>query len=266
MRWLVLYRALVRISLLEQIQYRASNLIWMTGAILEPLVFFVVWTRVAEARGGSVEGLDARAFAAYYIATFIVNHLTFSWIMHEFQFRVQQGALSFELLRPVHPIHNDVSDNMAYKILMMAIVVPTVIGMSLALAPRFSWVPWSLACSIPALLGAFALRFVLEWTLGLAAFWTTRVMAINQIYFALSGFLAGRWAPLAVFPGWLQDASSALPFYYCIAFPVELALGQLTPEQALRGFAAQLGWITLALGAIWALWGRAVRRFTAVGA
>jgi ABC-2 type transport system permease protein len=266
MRWLALYRALVRIALLEQIQYRASNLIWMTGAVLEPLVFLAVWVRVAEARGGSVEGLDARAFAAYYIATFVVNHVTFTWIMQEFQFRVQHGALSLELLRPAHPIHNDVAENLAYKILMLAIVVPTVAVMWLAYAPRFAWVPWSLACCVPALLLAFALRFVLEWMLGLAAFWTTRVTALNQIYFALNGLLAGRWAPLAVFPEWLRIAGGALPFYYGLAFPVELALGQLTPEQALRGFAAQLAWLALALCAIGLLWTRAVRRFTAVGA
>src|SRR5262245_44734324 len=159
MRWLSLYGVLMRISLLDQLQYRASSLIWMTGSVLEPLVFFAVWSRVAEAQGGSVAGLDTRAFAAYYIATFVVNHLTFSWIMHTFQFRLQQGALSFELLRPMHPIHTDVSDNLAYKLLMSAVVAPTVIGMWLAFDPRFSWSPWSLAGSTLALLLAFALRF-----------------------------------------------------------------------------------------------------------
>lgn len=266
MRWPAPYPVLVRIALLTEIQYRAANLIWMMGSVLEPLVFFAVWARVAEARGGSVEGLDTHAFAAYYIATFVVNHFTFTWIMQTFQIRVQQGTLSFELLRPMHPIHTDVAENLSYKILMLAVVLPTVLGMWLAFAPRFSWVPWSLACSMPALLLAFALRFLLEWMLGLAAFWTTRVTALNQVYFALNGLLAGRWAPLALFPDWLRIASGALPFYYGLAFPVELALGQLTPEQALRGFAAQLAWLALALGAIGLLWGRAVRRFTAVGA
>jgi ABC-2 type transport system permease protein len=266
MRWLPLYGVLMRISVLGQIQYQASSLIWMTGSILEPLVFFVVWARVAEARGGSVAGIDTQAFAAYYIATFVVNHLTFTWIVHTFQYRVQQGALSFELLRPVHPIHNDVTDNLAYKALMSVVVAPAVIAMWIGFDPRFSFTPWSAACVVPALVLAFALRFVLEWTIGLAAFWTTRVMAINQVYFALSGFLAGRWAPLAVFPDWLREAGGVLPFYYCIAFPVELALGQLTPEHALAGFAIQLTWLALALLAIWGIWTRAVRRFTAVGA
>jgi ABC-2 type transport system permease protein len=145
-------------------------------------------------------------------------------------------------------------------------VVPTVIGMWLGFSPRFAWVGWSLLCFAPALLLSFALRFVLEWMLGLAAFWTTRVLALNQIYFALTGLLAGRWAPLSVFPDWLQSAGIVLPFYYCLAFPVELALGQLTPEQAVHGFAVQLAWLAFVLGGIALLWGRAVRRFTAVGA
>ena len=62
--FLELYRVLTRVQVLFQIQYRASNVIWMIGSILEPLVFLVVWSTVAEAQGGSVQGFGPREFAA----------------------------------------------------------------------------------------------------------------------------------------------------------------------------------------------------------
>jgi ABC-2 type transport system permease protein len=260
-----LYRVLLRTAFLGQIQYRASGVIWMIGSILEPLVFLVVWTTVAEARGDEVAGFGARDFAAYYITMLVVNHLTFSWIMHTFQYRVQQGQLSFELLRPMHPIHSDLTDNLSYKALMLVVVAPAVALMVWGFEPRFAFEAWSLAAFLPVLLLAFAVRFLFEWTLALLAFWTTRVLAINQIYFVVMMFLSGRIAPLAVFPGWLQDTAAALPFYYMVAFPVELLLGRLAPETVLRGAAVQLVWLAVAGATIAAVWRLALRRFTAVG-
>lgn len=264
--WRRLYAALLRVSLLGQIQYRASGMIWMIGSILEPLVFLVVWSTVANAQGGEVGGYGPREFAAYYIVLLVVNHLTFSWTMHVFEYRVQYGELSFQLLRPIHPIHADIADNLAYKVVMMVVVTPALLLLVLGFDPIMTIVPWSLACALPALLLAFAVRFLIEWTLALAVFWTTRVLALNQLYFAILMFLSGRIAPIALLPGPLPEIARALPFYYVIAFPAELALGRLTPEAAAEGFAVQLFWLAAAAGLIASVWRVALRRFTAVGA
>ena len=56
-------------------------------------------------------------FAAYFIVLMMVNHVTFSWIMFEYDYRVRQGTLSFALLRPVHPIHADIADNVSFKLI-----------------------------------------------------------------------------------------------------------------------------------------------------
>jgi ABC-2 type transport system permease protein len=264
-RWIELYRAFLRTALLEQIQYRASGAIWMIGSILEPVVFLAVWSTVAKAQGGSVEGYGARDFAAYYVILLIVNHLTFSWTMHDFQFRIQFGTLSFDLLRPVHPIHGDIAANLAYKVVMLIVMLPALVILTVAFSPNFTPVAWSLVAFAPAVFLAFLLRFLFEWTLALAAFWTTRVTAINQIYFSLLMFLAGRVAPIALLPPWLRDVAHDLPFYYMVGFPVELALGRLTPTAALVGFATQLLWLAVVAAIIVIVWRRAAVRFAAVG-
>ena len=259
------YAAMLRISVLGQIQYRAQGAIWMIGSILEPVIFLVVWTTVAHSRGGEVGGYGPQQFAAYYLTLMLVNHLTFSWIMEVFQFRVQHGDLSFQLLRPVHPIHADIADNLAYKLVMLVVVAPAVVILVLVFRPQFDVVPWSLAVFVPALVLAFSMRFLLEWSLALAAFWTTRVTAINRSYFSVMIFLSGRVAPIALLPAWLQQTAEVLPFYYFIAFPVELALGRLTPQQALSGVLMQLVWLAVSVAVITSLWRVAVRRFSAVG-
>jgi ABC-2 type transport system permease protein len=263
--WLRFYGAMLRIAVLGQIQYRASGMIWMIGSILEPVIFLVVWSTVARSQGGEVGGYGPHEFAAYYITLMLVNHLTFSWVMETFQYRVQSGDLSFQLLRPVHPIHGDIADNLAYKLVMMVVVTPAVVILVLVFQPHFEWVGWSLAVFVPALFLGFATRFLFEWSLALAAFWTTRVTAINRTYFSIMIFLSGRVAPIALLPVWLRETAQALPFYGFIAFPVELALGRLTPDQAMAGLRTQLLWLAIAAGVIASLWRVAVRRFSAVG-
>ena len=51
----------------------------------------------------------------------LVNHVTFTWIMWEYDYRVRQGTLSFALLRPVHPIHADIADNVSFKLITFAV-------------------------------------------------------------------------------------------------------------------------------------------------
>jgi ABC-2 type transport system permease protein len=126
--------------------------------------------------------------------------------------------------------------------------------------------PWAAAAFVPALALAFVVRFLVEWSLALAAFWTTRVGAINQMYFVVMLFLSGQMAPLSLMPDWLQSLAAALPFRWMISFPVELLLGRLTPGEALAGLAIQAIWIAVGWGLLRIVWRAGVRRYSAVGA
>ncbi len=260
-----LYLAFLRVAIAVELQYRASSVIWLLGVVVEPVIYLAVWSAVADAQGGEIGGFGPHEFAAYYLVLTLVNQITQGWHMWEFQFRVQQGQFSFLLLRPVHPIHGDLAENLAHKAVMQAVLLPVLGALALVFAPRFNVDPWALALFLPALALAFALRFVVEWTLALACFWTTRIMAVNQTYFAVLFFLSGRVAPVELLPKALQWAADALPFRWMIAFPVELALGRLSPAQVATGFAAQALWLGLAAVGLAALWPRALRRFSAVG-
>jgi ABC-2 type transport system permease protein len=252
-------------TLASQLQYRAALAIWMLGHVLDPLIYLVVWSTVARSSGGSVGGFDASEFAAYFVLM-LVNHATFSWLMWEYDYRIRHGTLSFALLRPVHPIHADIADNVSFKLLTFVLLLPTAAGLAVAFRPAFHLVPWAVAAFIPALMLAFVVRFLVEWTLALAAFWTTRVSAINQMYFVVALFLSGQVAPLSLFPLPIQAAAAILPFRWAIGFPVELLLGRLTPLEALTGFAAQAVWLALSLVLLRIVWRAGVRVYSAVGA
>jgi ABC-2 type transport system permease protein len=261
-----LYVQQLKTTLAMMFQYRASLVIWMIGQVLEPLVYLIVWTIVSQTSGGSVGGYTTGDFAAYFIVLMLVNQFTYTWIMYEFEYRVRQGTLSFALLKPVHPIHSDVADNVSSKLITLPIMILIAAGLAVVFHASISFTLWAIALFIPALLLAFIVRFLIEWTLALAAFWTTRVGAINQTYFLLMLFLSGQIAPLTLLPSPVQVVAGILPFRWMIGFPVELLLGRLTLVEALTGLGAQVAWLLAGFVLLRIVWRAGVRVYSAVGA
>lgn len=261
-----LYIQQFKTTLAMMFQYRASLVIWTIGQVLEPLVYLIVWSIISESTGGSVGTYTTAGFAAYFLILMVVNQFTYTWVMYVFEWRVREGLLSFALLKPVHPIHSDVSDNIASKIITLPIVLLVAVGLAMIFHASISTPAWAIALFFPALLLAFVVRFLLEWTLSLAAFWTTRVSAVNQTYFVVMLFLSGQIAPLTLLPGPVQVIASILPFRWMLGFPVELLLGRHTLTEAAAGLGAQIVWLFVSLILMRIIWRRGLRVYSAVGA
>jgi ABC-2 type transport system permease protein len=263
---LAIWRAQARNTLAIQLHYRVALVIWMIGLVLSPLIYLVVWTTVARTQGGSVASYSTHDFAAYFIVLMIVDHVTFTWVIYNAEFRIRQGQLSPLLLRPVHPINADIVENAMFKLLMLAVIIPAAIVLSLVFGPRLDPAPWAVVAFFPALGLAAVLRFTVEWTVSLVSFWISRMAALDQMYYVLVLFLSGQVAPIALFPAPVQLAANVLPFRWMVAFPVELLLGRDSPRDALIGFGVLLAWLAVGLVMLRATWRRGVRQYSAVGA
>ncbi len=262
-----IYQAKFRAEIALQFAYRGAILIWLLGLVIQPTVSLVVWTTVADSRGGApTAGFTAGDFAAYFAVLMVVNQLTFTWHFGTMQWRIQQGFFSPLLLRPVHPVHNDVAENLTFKLLTLTVVLPTAALLMVAFRASFAPAPWHVAAFALALPLAMLLRFIVEWTVGLAAFWVTKMGALNQTYFVVTLFLSGQIAPLALLPGPVQVIASVLPFRWMVAFPVEVLLGRLRPDEVAVGLLVQVAWVGIAALVLRVAWAAGIRRYSAVGA
>ncbi len=267
-----LYRAQIRQGVAVMLQYRFAMVIWGVWGFVGPLVSLAIWNAASSARGGTIVNAANGAsfqrgdFAAYFLTFMVFGHMTMSWDAFEYGWRVRTGGLSPLLLRPVDPIHADAARNVSFKLITSAILLPVWILLAWLLQPTPPESGWSLLLATPALLLAAVMRYVWQYCLAMVAFWTTRVEAIQQLYFTVDAFLGGRVAPLALLPGWLGVLAAWSPFRGMGAFPVELALGRIPAEQIAPAFLAQVGWLVVALLAYRALWRLGLRRYSAVGA
>jgi ABC-2 type transport system permease protein len=260
------YAAKFRTALAGMLAYRGAVMIWFFSLSVWPLIQIVVWTTVADSQGGSAGGFTRGEYAAYFVILMVVNNFVFSWHMWEMGWRVQTGNFSTFLMRPIHPIHNDIVENLAFKTLTMIPLVPVALGLSFAFDAEYNWKLANMIFVWPAIAVAGLLLFVLEWTVGLAAFWMTKLNALFQLYSSFYFFLAGAFAPIELLPGPIQDLARVLPFRWMLAFPIEMALGRLDGREIAIGFGMQAFWLAVALGILRFCWARAASRYSAVGA
>ena len=96
-------------------------------------------------------------------------------------------------------------------------------------------------------------------------FWTTRVSALYELYFAIELLLSGRLVPLSLMPSWAQQLASFLPFQWTFGYPIEALIGQLSPQQLLLGLGMQLFWIVASWLLVRLVWHFGIRHFSSVG-
>jgi ABC-2 type transport system permease protein len=264
-RYLDFYRSMMKLSVLEQWQYPIANYFYMIGMIAEPVIYMVVWSAVATQQGGMVGGYTPGAFAAYYIVWTLVRNMNIVFTPYGWEWRIREGQLSASLLRPIHPLHGDVAYFAGWKVVVILLWLPLALALSLIFKPDlhptllegvvFSFAIWM----------AYLIRTMTLSLLGMVTFWTTRVSALFELYFAAELILSGRLVPLSLMPVWVQNLAWFFPFRWAFGFPIESLVGSLTPEQLIGGLGMQLLWITLGTVSANLLWKVAIRRFSAVG-
>lgn len=261
------YRALFLTQLQAATQYRVQAFLWLLFAVVRPVVFLAAWSAVADAQGGSVGGYTAADFATYYVALTLVSQLTTSWNAYEFELEVREGKLSAKLLRPLHPLHYAVVDNVIWKLITLPALLPALFLMAWTFGARFTAQPWHLALFVPSVVLAAALSFVFGWMCAALAFWTTRVNAIVNLQERIAFLFAGQIAPLPLMPaGVVQVVAYALPFAYRLGVPAEILSGRPNPAQALQLVTGQVIWLVICCFGLRLIWRAGLREYGAVGA
>lgn len=263
--YLDFYWTNIKIAIQVQFQYRVGNYLYMIGMIAEPVIYLVVWSTIARSHGGSVGGFTPGQFAAYYIVWTLVRNMNIVFTPYGWEPRIQYGQFSAMLMRPIHPIHYDLSFFMGWKFVVIIFWLPIAAALSLVFHPTLSPTLLDIVVFVVAIWGAYLVRSVLLWLLGLVTFFTTRVSAIYQLYFAAELLLSGRLVPLSLMPGWTRQIAAFLPFQWTFGYPIEALIGQLDTRELLYGLAMQTLWIAIGSGLVAVLWRFSLRRYSAVG-
>jgi ABC-2 type transport system permease protein len=243
------------------VEYRAELILWVLSGSL-PLILMGVWMQAA-ATGQF--GLSAIDFARYFLAAFIVRQFTVVWVIWEFEREIVEGKLSFRLLQPLDPLWHHFGSHFAERFARLPFAIGLVV-LFFCLYPQAFWLPslTTFAVFLCLICFGFALRFLMQYTLAMFAFWTERASALEEFWFLFYLFLSGMIAPLEVFPPLVREIALWTPFPYLINFPASFLVG--LPVDLGRGLLVMTGWT----GLFWLLnrwlWRNGLKQYSGMGA
>jgi ABC-2 type transport system permease protein len=227
------------------------------------LIYLFIWSTAAGET--TIGGLNSGELAAYYVTLILVNQFTFStnnWTVGD---GIRYGRMNFLLLRPMSPVYDALASEVAVKVVFMTFAIPIAAILTLILRPEFNITGQNALAFVPALVMAWAIRFLWGYWLALLAFWATSADALLSLQESLIFLLGGQVAPFVLLPELMQEAAIVLPFRYMLGFPVEILNGHLDQAGLWTGFAFQAGWLFVALILFIVIWRTGVRRYSAVG-
>lgn len=254
-------RAFLSVYYAYMLEYRAELIFWMLSGIL-PLILMGAWAKASQ---GGQFGLEPTEFIRYFLVVFLVRQFTVVWVIWEFEKEVLEGRLSPRLLQPIDPVWHHFAGHFSERFARLPFAL-VLVALFFLLYPQAMWLPslsQILLFSLVTLM-AFILRFLMQYTFALFAFWTERATAIEQFWFLFYLFLSGMIAPLEVFPPLVRQVALWTPFPYLIYFPASILVG--LPENVVRGVLVMLAWGVLFF--VWNrwLWRRGLKQYSGMGA
>jgi ABC-2 type transport system permease protein len=238
---------------------------YLIGMVAEPVIYLVVWSTIADSQGGQVNGFTAGEFAAYYIVWTLVRNMNIVFTPYGWEWRIKDGHFSGLLLRPQHPIHYDLASLAGGKVVWVVLYLPIAFALTLIFKPTLDISPLEVAVFLVAIWGAYLIRSMFLWLLGMVTFWTTRASAIFETYMMAELLLSGRLVPLQLMPGWAQTIADFMPFKWTFFFPIEALVGDMSTLSLVGGLGMQLFWTTVGAILVWVCWRVSAKHYTAVG-
>ncbi len=259
------YATGIRTQIQTQFQYPAATYMYTLGMVAEPVIYLVVWTTIAKSQGGAVQGIGTAQFAAYYIVWTFVRAMNIVFTPYGWEWRIREGELSGHLLRPLHPIHYDLAWFAGHKVPWLVMYLPIGVGLTLIFHPALHPRPLEIVVFLIAIWGAYLIRSLNNFILGMITIWTTRASAIFEVWFLSELLLSGRLLPLTLMPHWVQSLSNWLPFKWTFYFPIESLVGDMSNIELVKGLGTQLLWIGVCTALMRGAWKLSVRHYSAVG-
>ncbi len=243
------------------LEYRSELLLWALSGSL-PFILMGVWTQAAQ-QGNF--GLSSVEFARYFLAVYLVRQLTVVWVIWDFEREIVDGKLSFRLLQPLDPVWHHIWSHIGERFARLPFIFG-LIALFFLLYPSAVWVPSlsSFGLFAIAISCAFALQFLMQYTLAMFAFWTEKASAIQEVWFLVYLFLSGAIAPLELFPPAVRSIALWTPFPYLLNFPASILTGLKVD------FGRSLGVMILWFALFWMLnrwlWKKGLREYSGMGA
>jgi ABC-2 type transport system permease protein len=266
-----MWRTLQSVAFVTYKEWAAYRSHMVVSLFVGPVLFLVqifIWNAVFSDKE-TIHGLTLEQMITYYAIVAVINYFIFDFADWNLQMLIRTGKFLTFLLRPVSHRYFALSQKIGHRSLglwleLTPVVLIFIFLFHIHLKPAYPvWAMISIGFS-------FLMMFLVNYCIGMTAFWLTNTDGIRRMFMLLRDVCAGMFIPLSFFPEALQKVMFFLPFQFITYVPTRVYIGSyelagqaFTIPQivGLQGIAVCIMWLISEL-----LWRMGIRRFTGVGA
>lgn len=212
----------------------------VTFGFLKAAILFAT----VEAAGGHLAGYDVGSMSAYVWLSQGMLGMVNLYGGHELGERIRTGDIAVDFARPLDLQLSYLArfvGNRTFSLVPRGIPSVLVGAITVGMAMPATVLPYVLG-SVSVLLGV-AVSFGCVYVIHVTGFWLVETRGLQLLYMVVSGFCAGLFVPLALFPGWLHALAYATPFPSVLMTPVDVLSGQVAGLAAARAVLVQVAWL-----------------------
>jgi ABC-2 type transport system permease protein len=247
----VFVRAYVRLlaaGFRRQSTYRLAALGGLVANTTFGLLKVALLFAAVDASGGELAGYDVATMSAYiWISQGMLGSVNLSG-RTEIADRIRTGDVSVDFLRPLDVHLASITSEVGRA--LFALIprgVPAVAIGALLVGMAAPDSPASYAVGAVSLLLGIVVSAATVYLVGACGFWLVETRGIALLYMVVSGFLAGLFVPIALFPGWLHAVATATPFPSMLMYPIDVLSGRVDVVEGIGLVAVQVAWLALVL-------------------
>ncbi|GLY32552.1 ABC-2 family transporter protein [Kineosporia sp. NBRC 101731] len=225
-------------------RYRAAALGGLVANATFGFLKASILVAAVRAGGGEIGGYDAASITAYtWLSQALLGSVNLSG-RSDLAGRMKDGSIAVDLLRPVDLQTASTAQEVGRALFaLLPRGVPLVALGVLVGGMRLPLEPVTMALSAVSIVAGTTLSFLTVYLVAIAGFWSVETRGIQTAYMILSGFLAGLFVPVTLFPGWLLAVARATPFPCMLQTPIDVLSGRVTGFSAGQAVIVQLVWI-----------------------
>ena len=241
------YFQIIKTQLIRSMTYKFDvygNILMQTVIMLASAFF---WKAILKS-GDEVGGISVDTMMTYTVVSSLISILLGTNVERRITESVQKGTIAIDMMRPINLFGVFLAEDIAGVIaLFFQNMIPVFAVGSLLVGIPIPASGISFVLFLVSVFMAFCINWLMAVLFGMISFETINMDALIQVKKHLIRLLSGSIIPLWFFPEALRNILECLPFAYLYQLPLDIYIGNYTPERLYFGLTVQFIWTVLLL-------------------
>ncbi len=230
----------------QQSTYRLAALGGLVANVTFGFLKVAVLFATVDAAGGELNGYDIGAMSAYiWLSQGLLGSINLSG-RSDLANRIKEGDVAVDFLRPLSVQGAAIAQEVGGSIWsLVPRGIPSVAMGALTVGMTMPTTVLPYVLGLLSLLLGITLGATAVYVVATFGFWLIETRGVQILYMVISGFFAGLFVPIDLFPDWLRILAEATPFPAMMMYPVDILSGRADGPESFVLIAAQVGWLAL---------------------